>query len=210
MGDVKDLFTPNRRITVEYASRDGRLFTLLTRIERVDEMSLVLADPDQVRLPFGPEDAVVLSMDDEIHTVSAHSSFVERDGTGGLVFARPSDVNRYPKRRFLRVAVDLPILIDWGRRQRSTGRVADLSGSGLLARVNGRFDIAPGDLVEARLDLPKMSIPLYLKVVRRQTIGEREMSVAFDFHAIRPQQQDHIIEYILRRQRETVEIVRSR
>lgn len=199
------------RIDVEYAGQDGRLYTFISRIEAITSARLTLTHPDPGgTLPFERTERVVIRMSDETHTLSGYATFLGPTGEASLRFTAPEHLERFPKRRYFRVAVDLPLVIHLGRGQRVVARVVDLSGSGLFAYVKGDFDVLPGELVEARLDLPDSPRLVLLKVVRNHTLADQGVSVAFDFYDLRPRDQDTIIAYILKRHRETVQVVRGR
>lgn len=200
-------FQKGERITLEYAAEDGDLHVVLTKIAALDAAGLALVDPDEggAPLPFQPGASVMARVDDVTHLLASRVSFRERTPDGLLLFDPPQDVERYPKRRYFRMAVDLPL--EFGR---TDGRAVDLSGSGLLALCPKDRTFVLGTLEEGVLVLPKARIRAFMKVVRLRPADRWHTLVGLDFQDLPEADRDRVIGYILDRQRHRMKVIRLR
>lgn len=198
-------FDPGLRITVEFANPDGHLDVILTRIVACTRRSMVLQDPDPGGPPFAfePDGEVMVRIDDEETVTSARVHFRERGEATGIVFDAPYAAEHYPKRRFFRMAVSLPLTVG-----RIPCRAVDLSGNGLLAICPHTLEATVGGLYDGLLHLPSRPVQVFLRLVRHVQGRQGALAVGFEYHEISEADQDRIIAYIMDRQRQGLRVTR--
>lgn len=197
-------FHAGRPVTLEFANADGHLDVLLTRIVSASEQAMIVADPDPggPPLPFAAGDEVMARVDDAMTIWSSRVTFRDRSDVG-LVLDAPVDVEHFPKRRFFRMAVELPLTVG-----HTPCRVVDLSGNGLLAICPHAIGLDEGDLSDSLLHLPPRPMHVFLRAVRLARAKGGQLSVGFEFHELSEADQDRVIAYLLDRQRARMRVIR--
>lgn len=160
-----------------------------------------LAEGAVVRLPEGSE--VNLTQDSSPKAYAAMVQVIEtKPGEPPLLYTtQPQKIAKVSRRRFFRVEVDLPMSAGG-----VSGRVTNLSGSGLMALVPTGLAKEGGPL-EVKLELPGLPAPLPLrgKVVRLTKANDAER-VAVHFTSLTERIRDEIIRYVTARQRELLSL----
>lgn len=196
MPDVR-VFPPGSRAFLERSTPAGTLATKL-RVVRSDGERLVLGDPSPPGTPLPEQGArAIARIDAGATTYVLEVTVAGRTDDGHCLVDLSGLVERFPKRRYFRIAVDLPLEV-----RGVACRAIDLSGCGLLAQVPADLAVADSDIVPGALHLEEgIRVQVALCAMRIGTAAGRHRHVGFDFVSLSDSDQDRIIAYVLRQHR---------
>ena len=203
--DLAEAFHPGTNVLLEFIDDRGLVQSYKTVVHDVTQDSLLLQAPVEKKVPVRIPPGIELSLWQE-QKESAYVAMAKvidnRPGEVSLlVTTKPYSIEKVPRRRFFRIDADLPF-----RCGQTTGRVKNISGSGVLASVPAGT-LKEGQTIEFELDLPGLSLPLRLegKVVRVVGRGASQTAGIF-FTLISEGMRDEIIRYVFQRQRELLRL----
>lgn len=175
------------------------------RVLRAEDGLLVLTGPEPSSSPLLDQGShAIARIDTGATTFVVQVAVAGRTTDGSYLISMSELVERFPKRRYFRTAVELPLFIGG-----QDGLVLDLSGCGLLAELPDSVPLEPRDVVLGQITLEEGErVELALCAVR---IGSRERGkrhVGFDFMAPEDAVQDRIIAYVMRQHRRKLRFLR--
>lgn len=200
-------FVVGASVRIEAVDEQGELVSYRTRIEDVTDQAVLLQLPTEKGRPVRlvPQEPVVLLRQDDAKRVTYAATVRVLEVRSGqlplLVVSKPADYDVQPRRRFFRCPVRLPVKV-----QGHAGDATNLSGSGVLVLLPAEGPWKVGEELALELQLPTDSDPLPLRgrVMRVHRISLSRVAVAFDFVHLKEKVQDHILSYLLARQRELI------
>lgn len=190
-------FPAGSRAFLERSTPEGALKVQM-RVVRAEDGVLVLGDPSPAGTPLLQRDSrAIARIDAGATTFVVQVTVAGRTADGHYRVVLGDLVERFPKRRYFRTAVDLPLQV----RGRAC-RAIDLSGCGLLAEVPADLQLSDSDVVPGVLHLEAgHRIRVALCAVRIGAAAAGRRHVGFDFVSLADQDQDRIIAYVLRQHR---------
>lgn len=190
------MFPPGSRAILERAELSGTM-TAHLRLLRTEGGYLVLGNPNppgSALLDQGSR--AIARIDTGATTFVMHVTVAGRTTDGNYLVSMSELVERFPKRRYFRTAVDLRAMVGG-----VACHIIDLSGCGLLAEVPATLQLKSGDILPAFLDLPGQRVELMLCAVRLGQNPSGLHEIGFDFVAPADNVQDAIIAYVLQQHR---------
>lgn len=122
---------------------------------------------------------------------------IRRNTVELLELTMPEKWEKERRRQYFRVPVDLPVQWDDQR-----GRCLNLSGNGCLFIASTAME--PGQSLALTISLPDRDIPVQARVVRVEPALAGRCRVACTFLEIDERDRDHLLRYLLDRQRELI------
>lgn len=175
------------------------------RVLRSEDGLLVLSSPQPASSPLLDQGShAIARIDTGATTFVVQVAVAGRTTDGSYLISMSELVERFPKRRYFRTAVELPLFIGG-----HDGQVLDLSGCGLLADLPDSMPLEPRDVLLAQITLEEGDrVELALCAVRIGN-GERgRRHVGFDFMAPDDTVQDRIISYVMKQHRRKLRFLR--
>lgn len=199
----------NRLVEVEIDSQEFK-GVFPSRIEEIDGRGVHLAVPMRggVRIPLhqGEPLRVIYVYDEDVYAFDTRVVARLAEPLAVLVVETPRAVSRIERRKWVRLAVELPLQFqvgpldgEWAR-----GRTVDLSGGGVLFRTDEDW-LGAGTIITLRLGLPEReTVTCSARVIEVNNLrrGPLPYEVRCAFQDIREGHRDRIIGYIFACQRE--------
>jgi len=198
-------FAAGANVDLEIVDERGVVHGYRTMVyDESDDQLMLMAPLDghvAIRLPAGLEINIMQEATQETYAAMVQILETRPGEPPLLITTRPQMVRKVSRRRFFRVDVDLPFATG-----DVSGRVVNLSGSGILALVPAGT-VKEGALIEFRMELPNLLSPLPIqgKVARLKEVSGKAQ-IALQFTRLTERIRDEIIKYVTVRQRELLQL----
>lgn len=213
--EVEDVLRVNQKITL-VVPEGGNAGSYPSRVEDIGLDAVVVAAPTHkgavLRLVQGDAVRIQVIRQDGVYKLDTVVEAVIMYPFPMLQLARPVEIVRDQRRRYVRVDVSLPAryrCLDRRGRKRLVphkGTVTNVSGGGaLIVTWQSRPDLEVGSEVDVELELPCGKVSAKGVVVRmsvERTEAGRVQQVAVEFKDIDERQRDMLARYVLQRQLE--------
>lgn len=205
---LEKAFKPGSTVTLEFAVSGGLIKRYQTKVEDIECEYLVLQTPVVNCIPIPIQEGQELTLrrlEESLNQAYVTNVFVIENRPGKiplLICSKPHEIGRTSMRRFTRFSADLPCLYSRAGEEPVTGRLVDISLSGINGVIAEERPIKEGTLLAVTVYLPGDSeLTMTGEVVRLyQTPVNGKIGLAVDIREISSTMLEVLKNYLFQRQ----------
>lgn len=209
---AKKLFKIGSQLLIEFEDNHQNRNIYRTRISEVNDAEIALQLPPAQSVPIEPQTKLAIYLGHVSQGYYFNAAVIAyQPGNPSLpptlIISWPEQIATLSRRKFFRCDVELPFYYQDHRYQEHSGRVINLSASGLLAVVGHNPQLGINMVFNCRFEMPTLTEPLEFegKIIRLdKTENPSEQGIALNFEDITEKFQNEVIKYLFQRQRELI------
>lgn len=205
---LEKAFNPGSTVTLEFAESGGSIKRYQTKVEDIEFEYLVLQTPVVNSIPIPIQEGQELTLrrlEESLNQAYVTNVFVIENRPGKiplLICSKPREIGKTSMRRFTRFRADLPFCYTRAGEEPITGRLVDISLSGINGVIAAEQPVKEGTLLAVTVYLPGESeLSMTGEVVRLYQIPENgKIGLAVDIREISSTMMEVLKNYLFQRQ----------
>lgn len=207
--ETRDIFKPSTPINAEYNDSTGKVicYSGMVKACHTDHIEFILDDDNPtVQIRAGNEIILVLGGTNTVFVHYYRTTILGlHQGKPLIIYgSTPQETNVSSLRCFFRCDIAIPFCYIIEKVLEFQGQTKNLSAGGLLGIVKLDSTLTVDSLVDVRFKLPDLPGPINVpsQITRIEKAPKSMMQIGVKFLKISPTQQDQIIKYLFKYERE--------